>query len=210
MLFLFSDGKEIRLRKIRLYNISLERTARNKRFCSVIGISAFVTLSSYVTPCCLSVQPLDGRNKDLKKFLIWFGGIAIVLVLLFAFSMVYASFGKTKWDNFSENHARVIVNSLSEMSEEQFNKYWGDNPPGSPEQREKMIKWASGFGVLKTIDKVERVNYMQKVAFSGIHRFYIYDVYATYSNSPIRFRLWFQVHGKDLNVKNMTLNPGTS
>ncbi len=144
----------------------------------------------------------------MKKFLIWFGGIAIVLIFLFASSMIYASFGKAKWDEFSENHAKTIVNSLSEMSKEQFYKYWGDNPPGSPEQRESIIKWASSFGVLKSIDKVERVAYKQKVAFSGVHRFYVYDVYATYSKSPIRFRMWFHVHGKKLDVQNMTLNPG--
>jgi hypothetical protein len=153
---------------------------------------------------------LDGGISKLRKFLIWIGGISIALISLFLFSMVYTSFGKSKWDEFSENHARTVVKNFSEMSDEQFKKYWGDNLPGTPEQRKSMIKWASGFGVLKSINKVERVKYMQKVAFSGIHRFYVYDVFATYSNSPIRFRLWFHIHGKDLNVQNMTLNPGKS
>jgi hypothetical protein len=143
----------------------------------------------------------------LKKILAWCGGIAIALFLLFVCSMIYASFGKTRWDGFSKNHATSIVNSLSELSEKQFNKYWGNTPPGTYEQREKLIKSLSGFGVLKKIDRVERVQYMQKISFSGIHRFYIYDVYATYSNSSIRFRLWFHVHGNDLDVQNMTLVP---
>jgi hypothetical protein len=146
----------------------------------------------------------------MKKFLIWFGSISIALILIFVSLMIYASFGKAKWDEISENHARTIVNGFSEMSEEQFNKYWGDNPPGNPEQREIMIKWASSFGVLKSIDKVERAQYMTKVTFSGVQRFYIYDVNATYSNSPVRFRFWFHVHGNDLDVKNMVLNPGSN
>jgi hypothetical protein len=139
----------------------------------------------------------------------WFGGTVLALLVLLGLLMAYSSCGKPQWDEFSAQHARTVVNSFSEMSEERFNEYWGDKPPGTQEQRKRLIEWAGNLGTLETIDKVERVGYAQKIAFSGIHRFYTYDVHATYSESPVRFRLWFHIHGNNLDVKNMTLNPGT-
>ncbi len=142
----------------------------------------------------------------MKKFLIWFGGIALSFVLLSVLLLAYSSLGKAKWDEVSENHARTVVKNFSEFGEEQFNKYWGDNPPGTQEEREAMVKWASRFGVLKTIDSVKQISYLTKVALNGIHRYYVYDAYATYSNSPVRFRFWFNIYGDSLTVRNMTIN----
>lgn len=146
----------------------------------------------------------------MKKFLIWFGAIAVVLVLLFVLSMGYAAFNKPKLDKFSENYAKTIVNGFTDMSEEQFNRYWGENPPGSPEQRKSMIKTFRNVGILKQIDKVERLKYMYKVTFEGLYYFYVYDVYATYSNHPVRFRLWFRVHKNTFDVLNMKIYWGVA
>jgi hypothetical protein len=143
----------------------------------------------------------------LKKVLAWFGGIVLALIVFQGLLTTYAFCGKPIWDERSEQHARTVVNNFSEMSEEQFNKYWGDEPPGTQKQREMLIEWAGSLGTLETIDKVERVGYMQKVTFRGIYRYYTYDVYATYSESPLRFRLWFHIHGNKLDVQNMNVFP---
>jgi hypothetical protein len=143
----------------------------------------------------------------MKKILLWFGGIFLLLIGIFVISMAFARIDKGDWDEFSENHAKTVVNSLSDMSKEQFENYWGDQPPGTPEQRDKMIQWASSFGTLQKIDSVERVNYMTKVTLKGIFHFYVYDVHATYGNSPLIVRLWFRIHGDDLEVQNMVFNP---
>ena len=145
----------------------------------------------------------------MKKILQWVGGIFLILIIIFFISMLIAFIDKGEWDEFSENHAKTIVNGLSDWSTDQFEKYWGDQPPGTPKYREEIINWASSFGTLQKIDSTERVGYKTKVTFKGINHFYVYDVYATYSNSQLLIRLWFHIHGNDLDVQNMTITPVT-
>ncbi len=146
----------------------------------------------------------------MKKFLIWFGGIVLSLILIFVILMAYAALGKPNWDRFSEEHAKTVVGNFAQMNEEEFNRYWGDHPPGTKAQRDALINYAASFGHLETIDDVKRVHYTQHVALNGIHRYYVYDVHATYSNSPALIRLWFHIYGDSLTVQNMTINTDSS
>ena len=147
----------------------------------------------------------------MKKALLWFGGISLFLVVIFALSMTYAAYDKSKWNEVSSEHAKKIVNGFNEFNEEKFNNYWGGIKPGTPEQRQMMINWASKFGTLVKIDSVDVFSYNSFVSFTGggVTHFYVYDVKATYTNGPVIFRLWFKINKDRLDVMNMNINQGT-
>ena len=97
----------------------------------------------------------------------WLGGISSVFVVIYIISMLYASWDRSNWDDFSKDHAKLIVNKLNKLSKEQLLDYWGGNPPGTPEEREKMYEWASTFGELVNINEVNLVQYKSLVSFTG-------------------------------------------
>lgn len=131
-----------------------------------------------------------------------------MFVAIFVLSMLYASWDKENWDDFSKEHARFIVKKLDKLSKEQFLEYWGDNPPGTPEQREQLFAYASTFGELVTIKDINLVQYRSHVSFTGngVTHLYIYDVHTEFTNGPVVFRLWLRANGDKLDVLNLTLN----
>ena len=146
-----------------------------------------------------------GENK-LKKILICFGAVSLVLVFIFIFSMIFLKYDKSRYDEIAEGFVSQIVNGLSELSQEQFNAYWGPSKPGTPEQREAMLSWVSKLGVLKKIDRIEQYKYLSKFTFKGIRHFYIYKVYATYSNAPAVVTIYLKGQDGKLTPSNVEFN----
>ncbi|MDJ0908337.1 MAG: hypothetical protein QNI99_04035 [Woeseiaceae bacterium] len=107
----------------------------------------------------------------------------MLLTLTFCVGVAGVSVNRDDIEPEVREYARGVVNSLSELSEEQFNAYWGPEPPGSPDQREFIIEWTGQLGHLEQINAVELKGYTSMSTLrTGTRHTFTYRIDATYSN----------------------------
>lgn len=142
----------------------------------------------------------------------WFGIVVGVIVIVFTLSATYASFDKSKYDEIIDNHVRSIVLNLKDLNREQFNKYWGSNPPGSEEDREKIIQYFSTYGELVDIKEIKAVSYRNSVSFTGegVTHLYIYEAITNFTSGPVIFKFWLQGKNDELVTLNMNISRESS
>ena len=123
----------------------------------------------------------------MKKVITWvligIGALTVLLTVTFCVGIAGVSVHRDDVEPLARDHAREVVNGLSEFSEEQFSAYWGPEPPGSPEHREFVMEWFSKLGHLEQIDGVELKGYSSMSTLrSGTRHSFTYWIDATYSN----------------------------
>ena len=123
----------------------------------------------------------------MKKVITWvligIGSLTVLFTVAFCVGAAGVSVHREDVEPDARDYARQVVNDLSEFSEEQFNAYWGPEPPGSPDEREFIIEWIGKLGHLEQIDTVELKGYTSMSTLrTGTRHSFTYWVDATYSN----------------------------
>ncbi len=141
----------------------------------------------------------------MKKILAILGVLFILLVVGVGAIVIFLDFDKSKYDDVIDTQVEKSLQSLSELSMEQFNAYWGESKPGTEEYREKLIYTIGKLGTYLSTDSISDVNYKSQLLIgkSAKHE-YIYDAYTNYTNGKAVVRVWLLGEKGSLMTRNIT------
>ena len=146
----------------------------------------------------------------MKKVLMWFGASALLIIIVLAVSLIFATWDKPSWDDATKSNVRSTVLSLNKLSSEQLYNYWGANPPGTKEERDKIIDYSSTLGELVKINYIKVINYRNSVSLfgQGVTHFYTYEASTDFTSGPVIFKFLLKGNKDQIEVLNLNISRG--
>jgi|WetSurMetagenome_2_1015567.scaffolds.fasta_scaffold511858_1 hypothetical protein len=140
----------------------------------------------------------------MKRMLTWVGGIFLILFILISAIFLYVLVDGKQYDDIAEQHIKMVINNLSNLSMEQFDAYWGPNKPCTPDMRTKMVNSISRLGVLVFVDSIRRDEYKNKIMINGnVAHLYYYSIKAKYTNGPAKIKMLLKGENNKLSTQDI-------
>ena len=127
-----------------------------------------------------------------KKILKWLGIVLLVIIGLFVLIAVYSGYQQSKYEKTAIPYIKEIVPLISKWNPKEIKPYFTSEALAnvSDEDLEKMFKWLSKLGELKSFEEPQFLNIFSGTSIqSGSHTIITYHVLAKYESGDANINL---------------------